>query len=238
MEFSGDFQNLRDIHIWTCPVDPMAASRYDNTLAATERARAERFATEELRDKYIVQQGVLRDILSRYLNCTAAEVEFTRLAYGKPGLASSGHPQGNLAFNLSHTKGQLVASVTLDTEIGVDIEFHNRRTDWKGISDSYFTTEENDWLLNLPEEQGFTAFYDIWTMKEAVMKADGRGLNLPIEEISFDLPSTEIFTPAIVQSVAEPPEIWWGRTLDLGQNVSASVVCQNKDAVVQMRRYI
>ena len=237
MEFSGDFQDLHDVHIWTSSVDPKAASRYNHTLAVAERTRAEKFATEELRDKYVVQQGILRDILRRYLGCSAKAVEFTRLAHGKPGLASSDHPQGNLAFNLSHTKGQLVASVTLDTEIGVDIEFHNPRTDWKEISQSYFTAQENDWLLSLPEKQGFTAFYDIWTMKEAVMKADGRGLGLAIEEISFDLPSSERFTPALVATTTDAPETWWGRALDLGQNMSAAVVCRNKDAIVQIQPY-
>ncbi|MEH6547875.1 MAG: 4'-phosphopantetheinyl transferase superfamily protein [Sneathiella sp.] len=237
MEYSGTFQDLHDIHIWTSSVDPKAASRYDYSLAVGERARAERFATDELRNRYIVQQGILRDILKNYLNCTAEAVKFSTLAHGKPALVSSEHPQGSVAFNISHTKGQLVASVTLDTEIGVDIEFHNSQTDWKGISQSYFTARENDWLLSLPEKQGFTNFYNIWTMKEAVMKADGRGLGLAIEEISFDLPVPEKFMPAVVATAKEAPETWWGRALDLGQHVSAAVVCRHKDAIIQIRPY-
>lgn len=237
MTFSGNFQDAHHIHIWTSSVNPDAASQYDHFLTAEETARAERFATEALRDKYIVQHGILRDILCRYLNCAAAAVEFTTLAHGKPELASSDHPQGKLAFNSSHTKSQLVVSVALDSEIGVDIEFHNSRTDWKGISQSYFTAQENAWLIGLPEKQGFRSFYDIWTMKEAVMKADGRGLGIPIEEISFDLPSTEKFTPAIIATPTELPDRWWGRKMDLGQDVSAAVVCRDKNAIVQFLSY-
>jgi 4'-phosphopantetheinyl transferase len=231
------FDSLRDVHIWFSPVDPNEATHYQKMLSEPEISRAKRFATKELHDKYVVQQGILRDILSRYLNRDGAKVEFTTLEYGKPGIVGADHKQGGLAFNLSHTRGQLIAALAIDTQIGVDIEYHNPSTDWKGISESYFTKVENEWLMDLPEEEGFKAFYDIWTMKEAVMKADGRGLNLPIEEISFTLPPAADFSPAHVGKITGKAEMWWGRRLQVGGNVSAAVVCKKENAIVLHRDY-
>lgn len=237
MEISGIFQDVSDVHIWTSPIDTTYSYRYHDCLVHTENARSRKFVTTYLQDKYIVQRGILRTILGNYLVCPARSLEFISQLHGKPVLKSSDHRQGSLSFNLSHTKGLLVVAVAIGTEIGVDVEFQNKPKDWTGIAKRYFTEEENDWFLCLPDAERSAAFYDIWTMKEAAMKADGRGLSIPVGDISFDLPPGQNLSPILMARISGKAERWWGRTLNLGMEVSGAVVCQNENANILVNEY-
>ena len=87
-------------------------------------------------------------------------------AHGKPYMEGKEH------FNLSHS-GDFVVFLKDTVPVGIDIEqMSGRNID---IAQKIFTPEEYRWYLaGDPLER----FYTLWTRKESVMKATGRGLSL------------------------------------------------------------
>jgi len=86
-------------------------------------------------------------------------------------------------FNLSHSAGIVMlaaAERTARTRVGVDVEAIS--DGWREIAREVLTRNERRRLSSLayPEYE----FYRIWTYKEAVIKADGRGLAVPLSRLS------------------------------------------------------
>src|SRR5687767_3102433 len=92
------------------------------TLAPDERDRAERFHFPSDRRHFINARGVLRVVLSRYLDAAPAELQFCYGPFGKPSLT----PQFGgdaLRFSVSHSHGLALYAFTRGREIGIDLEY-------------------------------------------------------------------------------------------------------------------
>lgn len=93
--------------------------------------------------------------------------------YGKPYV-----PNQDLFFNLSHA-GDYVVIATDEKEIGIDIE--DIKAASAGIAEKCFTADEQAWLKKQSTDK---AFYTLWTAKESIMKAVGKGFHIPPESFS------------------------------------------------------
>lgn len=99
---------------------------------------------------------------------------------GKPYLSES-----RVCFNISHSGEYVVCAISDEVEIlGVDIEKHKTIN----IFDFYNIWTKEEWKLI--QEEDISTFYKFWTRKEAVIKAEGTGLELPLKEISVLGPTT------------------------------------------------
>lgn len=105
--------------------------------------------------------------------------------YETPVILSGGKPvfveNKDVHFNLSHS-GDYVALAYGDAPLGVDIE-RVARADLK-IAKRFFAKEEYEHLAEREEEEQADLFARIWTAKEAVVKASGKGLSIPLERFS------------------------------------------------------
>lgn len=72
------------------------------------------------------------------------------------------------------------------SELGVDIERCRQTTNIYPILNHYFTNEESEALLALPNDKQRERFFDLWTLKESYIKAKGLGLALSLKSFSFD----------------------------------------------------
>ena len=82
--------------------------RFERQLDDDERERSRRFATDELRRRWAIGRGAVREILAGYLGVAARDVQIVPQPcaacgrpHGKPALAP---PAGGLHFNVSHTR--------------------------------------------------------------------------------------------------------------------------------------
>ena len=75
-------------------------------------------------------------------------------------------------FNLSHSGDWSVCAVG-PADLGVDLQAE--RPLRRDLS-RRFAPEEREWLQGLPEKGRPGAFFDLWAVKEAVLKATGQGL--------------------------------------------------------------
>jgi 4'-phosphopantetheinyl transferase len=112
---------------------------------------------------------------------------------------------GALHFNLAHSEGVGVLAVTQTGQVGVDVEQVRRLLDFKELVTQFFSLREAAEFLRLEREQQPAAFFNLWTRKEALLKATGEGIahSLNRVEVSF-LPGE----PARVLSL--PAEPWAG----------------------------
>src|SRR5580698_2953692 len=110
------------IDVWSVRLDIDAAhvERLRNLLSADERARADRFAFDRDRRRFVVGRGAVRSILASYVGAKPAEVRFTYGPHGKPFLADP-PPKDALQFNASGSEELAVCAVTLGQEVGIDI---------------------------------------------------------------------------------------------------------------------
>ncbi|MBP8823677.1 MAG: 4'-phosphopantetheinyl transferase superfamily protein [Flavobacteriales bacterium] len=142
--------------------------RYLPLLDAHESARAARFRFAQDRARFILGHGLLREVLGRHVEQPPEALLFHRGEFGKPFLA--GHP---VHFNLSDTKDAVLVAVACGP-VGADIETLNRSTDHERVAGHYFTPPEVESIAQAPD--GKRRFLELWTRKEAVLKACGVGL--------------------------------------------------------------
>ena len=159
-----------------------ALGRAHAVLDDAERARAAAFARQRDRDLYAFSHGFLRLTLARYLGADARALRFRCGAAGRPELMSAG--RAPIRFNLSHTEGLVACIVTGSAPCGVDVESF-ARIDHRKLPARLLAAPEADALMALSEALRRDRLLEIWTLKEAYLKARGLGLSKPLRDIAF-----------------------------------------------------
>jgi 4'-phosphopantetheinyl transferase len=177
-----------DVHVWcrtTGDGDTLDARETDlSDLSSDERARCARFAFARDRRDFAAAHALLRTRLSQYADVGPAAWTFGALPGGKPFILSpSGAP--TLAFNLSHTHGFVACAIAAGGEVGIDVESVDRATDGRRIAARYFSKAERDWLDACDPRERAIRFIEHWTLKEAYLKAIGRGLSYRLNAFGF-----------------------------------------------------
>ena len=208
------------IHVWRAElaVDPVTFRRLENMLADDECERAARFIFQQDRDRFIAARGILRDVLSRYLQCEPRNIEFSYGPRGKPAI-SSGQSRHPLRLNLSHSHGLALIGVSREREIGIDVERIRPEFAGEEIGKRYFSPREIAELSRLPEELRTEGFFLCWTRKEAYIKAKGDGLHIPLDRFDVSLTPGR---PAELNSADH--SCWRLRSLALDPGFVAAIV--------------
>nr|WP_275583380.1 4'-phosphopantetheinyl transferase superfamily protein [Bacillus pakistanensis] len=115
-------------------------------------------------------------------------VAFEKNQYGKLYL----HPKyvdeirkEPLFFNLSHSKRIVTCVISSFNEVGIDVESMTKNP--LDVMPIVFVSQEQMLVeAEKSSDKKVEAFYRVWTRKEAVMKAVGKGFSLP--PLSFVVP--------------------------------------------------
>ncbi|EEF57035.1 4'-phosphopantetheinyl transferase family protein [Pedosphaera parvula] len=184
---SALFLGLREVHVWGTILNsgPDRLGRYASILSEDEKKRAARFRFERDQNRFTVARGFLRTVLGRYLKMDPAEITFSYSDRGKPALnAPSSNP---LHFNLSHSHDLALLAVTEICPVGVDVEQIRTLRDADAIADRFFSERESSALRALPPEQKPIGFFNLWTRKEAWLKATGEGISDSLDKVEVSL---------------------------------------------------
>ena len=132
-------------------------------------------------------RGVLRQLLGYYLHTEPKKIEFSYSDRGKP-LLREPSPVSPLQFNLSHSQEYALYGFTYNRPIGVDLEYLREMPDLIKIARRFFSTRESELLSRTNNESRAKLFFQLWTAKEAYLKAIGTGLSgsLASVEIAID----------------------------------------------------
>jgi 4'-phosphopantetheinyl transferase len=144
-------------------------------LAVEERERADRYRIRSGREQFIIARGVLRLLLGQYLRTGARQVHLTFGPHGRPELRSQSGA-GRLRFSISHASGVSLCAITLDRDVGVDLELPRYDLDLVAIADLCLAPREAARVRLAPTDRRARWFYRCWTRAEACLKARGVGL--------------------------------------------------------------
>lgn len=161
-----------EIHVWCVELDAAGeAAALAARLSADERERAHSLPSGAHQRRFVIARAMLRQLLGLYLDQAPGAVVFSRGAHGKPFLQ-----EGTLHFNVSHTRELALYAIARTREVGVDVEWMRPQVAHEQIAARFFSLEEQEALAQVPDEERRAAFYDIWTRKEAYLKARGDGI--------------------------------------------------------------
>ena len=171
---------------------------FENVLTAEEKGKNKRY--RHIRDQrlHLMARWMCRTILSNYEpDVLPTEWEFQPNIHGKPEIIGPGTVQKPLHFNISHTEGVVVMAISKSGRVGVDVERFDRKMDLLGLSKRYFAEIEAEALEKCPETMQNELFYRIWTLKEAYVKAIGKGLAHALDSFWFSPIDLEIGQPEL-----------------------------------------
>ncbi|XP_058204889.1 uncharacterized protein LOC131318884 isoform X1 [Rhododendron vialii] len=161
-------------------------SQYLELLSPCEKENVLGMRGDELRKRALLARALVRTTIARYqINSQVSprSLKFTKNTYGKPEVewqqSEDSHPPP-LHFNLSHTSSLIACGVAIDSPIGIDVEEKQRtiKHDILSFARRYFSHEEVDFLAAVPNaEVQRQEFIKLWTLKEAYVKALGRGFS-------------------------------------------------------------
>lgn len=177
-----------DLHVWHMNLDqPGIIARAiggDACLSDAEKRRLSEVADPKARALARLARGGLRHLLGQYLGMAPAEVAFCTTANGKPVLAGRGCDAG-LEFNLSHSGRRIAIAVSSGAVVGIDIEKIRPSPRLVRVAQRFFAAEEAASLAALSQKDRATAFFRLWTLKEAFIKTTGRGLSQRLNRFAF-----------------------------------------------------
>ena len=173
-------------------------------LSPGELARRARIQHPRALADLLAGRRLIRSIFAARLGIGPDEV---RLVEGERGaLALDAMYGAPWHFNLSHTDG-LVALAIARRPIGVDVEWVTRPGRTVELADRYFAVAEVAGLRALPEAAQRDRFFELWTLKEAYIKARGLGLAIPLASFAFEL--ADDITVALAPEANDAPDARW-----------------------------
>lgn len=195
------------VTLWWLEIERVGADQWPRLTALlndAERARAQRFHFERDRLAYVAAHALGRVLLSSWVGGAPASWCFDIGPHGKPEVVS---PPGGarLRLNLSHTRGLAAAVLTETHDVGIDVEWLDRKAPTMDLARRFFAPAECAQLAAMPEGAFVEAFLSFWTLKEAYIKAIGKGLVQPLDAFAFTLDPLSIrFDDGLV----DDPECW------------------------------
>lgn len=188
-------------------LDQVAAGqwpRLEALLDDAERSRAARFAFDRDRLAYVAAHALGRALLSQWTGGAPQDWRFRIGDHGKPEVVTApGQPL--LRLNLSHTRGLAAAALTESHDVGVDVEWLDRRAPSRELAQRFFAAAECAYLDTVPEDRFVETFLAFWTLKEAYVKAIGKGLAQPLDSFAFSLDPLAI---RFDSALADDPARW------------------------------
>lgn len=168
------------VEIWLLPFAGLADEALRHfcmaLLSPGEADRAGRFALPRPQDQYIVSRALVRLVLARCCSVAPDALAFSANEFGRPHTCAPVSAQ-SVHFSLSHADGLVALAVSSTYEVGLDVEDTHRPIDVAGIARSYFSPAEWSAMQHLEGEALRERFFSIWTLKEAYIKALGKGLS-------------------------------------------------------------
>jgi 4'-phosphopantetheinyl transferase len=160
------------IHIWRLDlglaIQSQNLTKMLKLLSEAEIERIKSFHSSDRYHQFIITRAVLRILLARYSGIEPEQVEINSGNNGKPFSPSC-------YFNLSHSHNLALYAFSLDSEVGIDLEYLEHRNFARLAKRMMNQCEQQAFFWNTPEQQ-LQLFYAFWTKKEAEIKLQASGI--------------------------------------------------------------
>lgn len=191
-----------EVHLWCLfpddARDPKLMNMYQSLLSSDEQKKILESNNVKTQNERLLARTLVRTTLARYGMVDPASLRFSTNKFGKPKVIWPSQVEDNkswrphaLCFNLSHSQSLLACAVTINSEVGVDVEERDRKLsrNLMALARRRFSPEEVDWLARFEDAtEQQQRFMQLWTLKEAYVKALGTGISeTPLKDFSFAL---------------------------------------------------
>lgn len=180
--------------IWVFCIDEIDYEGLDveilSILHKVEISKANSFFQIQDTNKYLLSRILLRSLLSWYYpRVKPKEWDFSTNEYGKLELSKKHNIQ--LFFNLSYTKNRIAIIFNKKNKCGIDIE-QTRNILFDDMIDLVFTKQEK--ILFIKHKNQEELFFILWTLKESLLKAMGKGFFIAPNKIDFSFVKEKDFS--------------------------------------------
>jgi 4'-phosphopantetheinyl transferase len=168
---------------WSSPLP--AEPRFLRLLDEVEQGRFEAYRQDADKRRFLTGRVLAKTVAADRLGVPLESIAFDATCedcgkpHGRPRI-----PGADLTLSISHSGELIGVAATPSVPVGLDVETANRRAD-EGLIDYALSPAEAQHLAGLSGEEKAAAFFVYWTRKEAVMKATGKGLKIPLQSITF-----------------------------------------------------
>ena len=190
-------------------------------LDGEEHSRWQRFQSPVAQRRYVLCRAALRAILCRQIGCPNESLAFQAANHGKPFALVDGLP-ASISFNVSHSGNHGLIAVAPTGRLGVDVEERAPRRNLENLIEGVFSPREKAELESLDGCQQLYAFFRSWTIKEALVKAYGKGLSMKVSELEIPEDMRRGVTRSICQFSQIPDTAWCLE--DIGTKAFAAAV--------------
>ena len=162
------------IHIWRLQLSQhlRLTDKFSELLTEDEIARSKSYLDEKDRQRFILSRGMLRSILAKYLSEPAENIRFAKDENNKPFIRIK---TTEVHYNIAHA-GDWVLIAVSGSPVGIDVEQIRDDLDYGEILPLCFNGDEAASIHSQKQ------FYKLWTRKEALVKATGKGID---NDLSF-----------------------------------------------------
>jgi 4'-phosphopantetheinyl transferase len=204
------------LRLWTADTRALPPSALQSALAwldDADRKRAARFVHAADRESFSVAHALLHWALAFHGDVPRSNHRFVRGTYNRPRLDPALVGPDAPHFNLAHARG-LVAVVVASANVcvGIDVEqVVPRGMDVMRITRQVFAPAEADWITKgTSSEECWDRFVRIWTIKEALLKATGRGLSVVLKQfvVIAEPPGLQVGLPELAPRGCWRMESW------------------------------
>ena len=186
------------VHVWRLKLADLITyyTQCFFVLSDSEKQRAQAYHIQADQNCYVLTHGILRYLLAAYTDLTPQTLHFAEQTHGKPILVKE---QGSksIEFNLSHTREYAVIAIA-QLPIGIDIEYVRNDIKPLALANRFFSQAEYQALSVLPACEQANAFIYAWTIKEAWVKASGKGIANTFKH--FDVSVNTHQRPRVIQA--------------------------------------
>jgi 4'-phosphopantetheinyl transferase len=190
-----------EVHVWYAYFDEARLrERCLEVLTTAEFEHISYYKFEKDQNSFIVSRGLLRILLSSYVQVEADKIHILKHPKGKP------YQQHDpcLVFNLSNSGDCCVFAFSRNGEVGIDIEKIRPLNDLDELIRKNFNSNEQAYI-NAGATLRLHRFVKFWTLKEALLKAIGEGMRLTPEKLEFSC-ENDAFTLRSLAGIVESDE--------------------------------
>jgi 4'-phosphopantetheinyl transferase len=143
--------------------------------------------------------------------------------FGNPSLI-----RGRLTSRCRSSGTLAALALTADCRLGIDLEQVRVLPDMQSIANQFFCHEESVHIMSLPHSERELAFFCCWTRKEALLKAVGCGLSMPLNSFQVGvLPESRLQRVSLANG-AGLPIVWTLQDLSLEHGYASALAYQGR----------
>ena len=147
-----------------------AVAFFEQRLSASEAQRYAHFVRPQRKRQFLLGRMLLRLAISDMINVPVHVISLVDRAGSAPKLFIDRSPDLAANFSISHSGNWVGCVLSTDVVLGFDIEVNNPGRNILGLSEAAFHQQEHLWLLQQPDAERVTAFYRLWSTREALYK--------------------------------------------------------------------